>query len=342
MGANVCRMPWLLVLVLLTSSCTTVIVPYRGLAPNARRHIDNFPFFAYEPVKSGVLLEELPAVGDYPYQKFHLELLAPEKRIEATYYRSTVAGKRGLIIILPLYGKHELPAVFVTASLLIGNPYRDFNILYLKEHEGDDPLDLDGFVSVSTEEDMFSALRDSRVRFRRAVVGIRRLIDWAENEPDIDARRIGLVGLSTSALVVSVAMGVDERIAAGVVFMGGGNLYEMFAYAEEPRIKMIRENVMRDSGKTADELRDLFKPFFWGIEPVRYAANIDPSRVLFMDAKFDEYIPESGREAFWHAAGKPERITYFHGHHTSFLSTTILDLGYAPRKMVEFFRKTLK
>ncbi len=331
----------LLAIASFASACTTMVLPYRGAVPNPRHHPDNSSFFAYKPEKSTVFLDELPSEGNDLYQTFYLELSTPENRIEATYYRSRATGKKRLIIILPLYGKHELPAVFVASHFALWNPYADFNVLYLQEHAGDDPLDLDALVAVSTEEEMLAALRDSKARFQRAVIGIRRLTDWAESEQEIDIQRVGLVGLSTSALVAGVAMGVDERIAAGAIFMGGGNLDEMFAYAQEPRIKKIRDTVIRHSGKTAEELQRILKPLFWDIEPVRYAANLDSSRVLYVDAKFDEYIPYSGREAFWHAAGEPERITFLHGHKTSFISTTVLNLSYTPRKMMEFFRKIL-
>ena len=92
------------------------------------------------------------------------------------------------------------------------------------------------------------------------------------------------------------------------------------------------------AGKLAEKL----KPVFTLVEPTVYARHIDPSRVLVMDALYDELIPKTARDALWISLGKPDRITFLYGHKTSFLAMTPLVLFWTINgEILSFFEEHL-
>ncbi|HEY4526209.1 MAG TPA: hypothetical protein VJL32_03915 [Candidatus Paceibacterota bacterium] len=273
------------------------------------------------------------------YQTFKLTTQR-ENILRAKYIRSRLPGKKKTIIVFPLYGVNEIPVRWFVDYLTEMNRAADFNVIYLQEGHGDDPLDLDAFLSLKTGEELLTESFETVRRFERAIDGIRDLLDWSRQESAIDQRAIGIIGFSTSALVASVAMAVEPRISAGVIFLGGGNIHEMFAEGSEPRISAIRKNFSQSTGKPATELAKILKINWSKIDPLSYASVLDPAKILYFDSEHDEYIPKSGRDEFWKRADQPTRITFQHSHKWSFLALTPLWFYYANQKIVNFFRKT--
>lgn len=337
-----------LLIVLLLGGCAFYV---SGPVPDSlspRSEPPHALLFSYEKVSGEKYFEKMLTDETGTYKIFRLRLSLPEP-IEAQYFQSKTKTKNGLIIVLPLYGKHELPAELLVWYLTVFNYRADFNVLYIQEriNDGlldafiDDPFNLDAFAAIKTEEELVATARESVTRTRKAVVGIRHFLDWAEKEPSVDVKRIGIVGLSTSSLLISVAMAIEPRISAGVIAFGGGYLNEIFAYAEEPRLTKVRTTVLKNTGKTVEEFSSLLKSLFWEIEPISYAWALNPARILYIDAARDEFFPQKGRDALWNALGRPHRITYRYRHRQAFLSLTPLGLNHTNYKIAEFFRKNL-
>src|SRR5439155_489236 len=59
------------------------------------------------------------------------------------------------------------------------------------------------------------------------------LTDYLSRRPDVDPRRIFLIGGSLGAVVAVVAGGIDARPAAVVLLYGGGNLGPLIAHTLE-------------------------------------------------------------------------------------------------------------
>jgi dienelactone hydrolase len=56
---------------------------------------------------------------------------------------------------------------------------------------------------------------------RQAASDVSTLADWLQAQPSVDPARIGAVGVSLGAIVLHLAMGLDNRLGAGVAFLGG-------------------------------------------------------------------------------------------------------------------------
>ena len=129
--------------------------------------------------------------------------------------------------------------------------------------------------SVPTEDGFRALARDSAERYRSAVVDMRRLVDWATTQPEIDASRIAFVGFSMSALVTATLLANEPRVSAGVLMMGAARFADIFSMCRN-RAGEVREHVLRSFGWTTDEYHEFFKGLFDPADPVRFEGHYDP------------------------------------------------------------------
>lgn len=326
---------------ILLTSCVTIRVKHIPFSGTQR----NIPYFCTTekpvfPRKSAIKVSKLFEIETESYNVFRLKF--SDGYGEAEYFQSKISGKNKFVIVLPIYGKYEIPAKWFSHYLTFYNPETDFNVVYFKEQNHEDPLDLDQFLlNVKDTASFEEAVKNSLAKFRRIVEKINYALDWAEHEESIDTKRISIVGFSTSALAASMALSANHRIAAGVIILGGGNIHEMFGLSEETKIRQIREKVLKNPHKNLEDLISYIRRVFGNNDPTCLAQFTDPIKILFVDSYFDEFITSSGREDYWRALGEPRRITLFAGHKTSFLSLTPMWGYFLNKEIMEFLRKHL-
>ncbi len=147
---------------------------------------------------------------------------------------------------------------------------------------------------------------------RQAVIDLRCVLDWLVARPEVDSQRLGVVGISLGALMANVAMGVDDRLAAGVSILGGGDLAQVFW--RNP-LTLPWQWKMPRTGLTESLLRESLRP----IEPLSFAGRNRPRRVLMINGYYDVVIPRSSALKLWEALGKPPIIWTNSGHASLFL-----------------------
>jgi pimeloyl-ACP methyl ester carboxylesterase len=189
--------------------------------------------------------------------------------------------------------------------------------------------------SVPTEDGFRAMARDSAERYRSAVVDMRRLVDWAATRPEIDSTRIAFVGFSMSALVTATLLANEPRVSAGVLMMGAARFADIFSVCGN-RAGEVRDHVLRSFGWTSAEYREFFKGLFDPADPVRFAGHYDPSKILMIDAMFDDCMPESARAALWEITGHPQRVTFLYRHRSAFYTLTPIGLNVSRRKIYRF------
>src|SRR5438132_1321942 len=54
------------------------------------------------------------------------------------------------------------------------------------------------------------------------------VVEWIMRQPDVDPRRIGVVGVSLGAIITHLTMGRDSRLSAGVAVLGAGDLPDLY------------------------------------------------------------------------------------------------------------------
>lgn len=257
--------------------------------------------------------------------------------VTGLYYQSKLPGERKLVIVLPIWGTHTYPPRKITQSLLRYSR-GEMNVLRIT---GKDYLfNWNALRAASTEERVIQVFRRMVDRVRTHVIDIRRSIDWAETQPGIDAERIGLVGFSLGAVVASLVVATEPRISAGVLAMGGANLHQVFATCFG-RAKETRKILQSRFGWTAETFEKRIEGPLAPVNPTRFAGRVNPERIIMFDAQHDTCIPESGRDALWHAMGQPKRITWPYNHKMAFLTMTFLGLNTMRRKIYHFLEETL-
>ncbi|MGQ9729645.1 MAG: alpha/beta hydrolase [Candidatus Zipacnadales bacterium] len=118
----------------------------------------------------------------------------------------------------------------------------------------------------------------------QSIVDMRRAIDFAETQEQVDADRIGYLGISMGAIMGGVLCGVDERIDVAILVLGGSF-----------------------SG---------IMPGLWAhIDPASYIANFAPRPLLMLNGKNDPLIPPAAAQALYDAAQEPKRIVWYETGH---------------------------
>lgn len=165
--------------------------------------------------------------------------------------------------------------------------------------------------------------------YRISVIDIQQIIDWAERDERIDPCRTGVLGISFGGLVSSIAMGVDQRIKAGIFIVSGGNSGKMEWLSQSKRYKnneLMSEQEYQDRQMAykafLEEIHqhDLLNVNFTNpsylLDPMTFAESIKSRRIQMINAKYDKYIPRQAVTDFWRACGKPP-IKWFPSGHTS-------------------------
>ncbi len=155
--------------------------------------------------------------------------------------------------------------------------------------------------------------------YRGSVIEIRQLIDWAGGQARIDASRVAVLGISLGGFISAIAMGVDERIKAGIFIVAGGNAGKI---SQLSRLSIFRkgyrqtESKYRDkqshyahyldevAGKGVENVIPETRSFL--TDPMTYGSSLKERPVLMINARWDEVIPREATNDFWESCGRPE------------------------------------
>ena len=253
--------------------------------------------------------------------------------INAYYYASQLPGTKPLIIVMPLYGAYTYPPEEMTDDIL----QRSKGLINVMHLQGERyMIDWKSLEAAKTPEVFRHRLEDTVERMRINVLDIRRLVDWANAEPDINAQRIGLLGFSHGAIVSGVVAIAEPRIYTSVLVMGGANPGEIIATCHLERTDNLRNAIIKRFGWNEKQYSDSLKGVFNPVNPAYYPGRVDAGNVLIIESLYDECVPESARTALWDSMGRPERYQFKYGHRMSFMAMTPLG-GYFMRRVINDF-----
>jgi dienelactone hydrolase len=330
-----------LVLVLAGCAAGRVEVPFRPDRgrPAAPAAADPFPYARGPVIASNhVLVEE--ETEDHVVRLLTIPSAGvngqPGNALTARYYQRKVAAPQSLVIVLPIWGGHPYPSWIVAQDAR--RTGRGNVMLVQAEHP---IIDWDAMGAARTVAAFSGAMQRMVERVRTSVIDVRRIIDWAGSRPDVDARRIGLVGFSESTLQVAGVVASDARVAAAVFVMGGAHPHEMMAVCYGPPA-LVRRQVLPRFGWSVPRYAAVLDPLLAPVDPARLGTRIDPARLLVIDAQEDDCIPARAREALWRALGHPERISVRSTHAGAFLAMTFLGGNHVRTAISRFLARTLE
>jgi esterase/lipase len=173
-----------------------------------------------------------------------------------------------------------------------------------------------------------------------SVIDLRQVVDWANSRPEINDEHIAAIGISFGGFVSAIAMGVDERIKAGVFIVTGGNSNKI---GWERRASDFSEVEYQDIQSAYRQyLDEIAEKGFENVTPPREDFLIDPMTfahllrqrpILMINARWDEAIPKEATLDFWEEAGKPA-IAWFPATHP----TIWLWYPFIRRKIISFLK----
>lgn len=290
-----------------------------------------------------------PEFYDLPFQQvpgYHLSGLRfpssenngqPGNLVDARYFRSTRSGRKPLLIVLPIWATHTFPA------MVISNGYTqhsngEANVLWL---QGDGALfDWFELAKIDNETDFNQEVEQAAERFRAVAIDTRRLIDWAETQPEIDSSRIAIIGFSMSAIVGANVAGTDSRINTAVYVLGGAKPWDMMAECNLV-VEYMRKQVSEDLGWNQEQYRDFFRDHLGPGDPAQWRGHYRPENTLIIESSKDDCIPPDSRDALFQATGRPERILYPYNHWQPFLAMTPVGRKVLTRDIFEFLDRKL-
>jgi dienelactone hydrolase len=120
----------------------------------------------------------------------------------------------------------------------------------------------------------------------------RMAILWLADRKDVDAKHIGLLGYSMGAMMGSIFCGVDNRVQAAVLCVGG--------------------DLFRNSAATLPEAT---RTAAEAISPSLYIGHISPRPVLLLNGKMDKTVSEAASTALFKAAREPKQQMLFESGH---------------------------
>ena len=178
---------------------------------------------------------------------------------------------------------------------------------------------------------------------RDDVLNVRRGLRWLKDHPDVDSKRIGMMGISLGAILTSLMIEIDPDIQAAVLFLGGGNLPEIFRTSKERPIAGYRERhfqkKLAKNNPTDEEWKQFLeeaKHDLGKVDPLRYPSLLTPARILMVNGFFDAVIKRSYTKELWNHLGEPNLIYLPAGHYGS-----VLFFHYARYKSLKHFKRFL-
>jgi dienelactone hydrolase len=138
---------------------------------------------------------------------------------------------------------------------------------------------------------------------RQTVLDLRRATAWMASRPEIDNKRLGILGTSLGSFMAALTAEMEPRLGRVAVLLGGGGFVD--AFYDDRRVLLLR-TVWECCGGTKEEVARVIAP----ADPITCAANLKDRKVLIMAAKRDDIVPPQMAEALWQATGR-QRIVWF-------------------------------
>jgi dienelactone hydrolase len=324
------------------ASCASVTHMETAASPDPAIRPATDAVFAY-PVEAVPVEDRLVASkGRYDLHRISFPSVAEngqrENLVMVDYHRSRVPGSHPVVIVLPIWGRHVYPSNAVTRTL---RKRSDGNMHVLNVLGEDFLIDWPKLGTLTDEDEFIETWTRGAEHEIATVIDMRRLIDWAEDRPEIDAYRIGLIGFSHGAMLAPVLAAQEPRISATVLVMGGADPHEVIARCVGARTEGVQEHAERTFGWSRDEMATILDPIYNPINAASSPGRVDPARVLIFDAGRDECVPESARDSLWEAMGRPERFTIDADHRHAFYAMTPLRFNWMRKKIWSFFETRL-
>lgn len=221
------------------------------------------------------------------------------REIVFDYYLSRSNGKRPVIVILPIMGGRDYPIESHFARYFAKKGY---NVsLVHREQKMDKEV---------------NALEDVDNLLKTTVADNRRVIDWLSSQRNTDTNKIEVFGISFGAIKGSLLLALEERVKAGVLGLGGGDLPYLLAHTTEKGLVKHGEKLLKKHNLTLQEGEEILRNTIT-YEPNEFAKYIDPREAMLVLARFDTVVPYQKGLDLRRNMGDPKTLVVPAGHYNS-------------------------
>ena len=215
--------------------------------------------------------------------------------LEFEYYDVDGDARTPVVVLLPIFtGQLKIPRFFARYFANQG-----YAVVVVKR--GRDPLD-----ALTAPE---SAVLDNLQDYSR-------VLDWVEVEPELDATRIGVLGVSLGAMDAVMLTALDHRVNSLVIAMAGGDLSYIFANTNYRRVVRTIDGMAADLGTSRAALGAKLDAEI-RLDPLAVAPYVDAERVFMVLTRTDAIIPFEAQEQLRETMGSPEALYLMTGHRPS-------------------------
>src|SRR5262245_16012394 len=272
-------------------------VPAAGKVPSYHELGEHtFPFTLRSrtsfPV-AGISISDLtfPSPVDSPHDQ--------NNTVYAEYYRPTGKGPYPAVIVLDILDGGEI-VPRTQASMLAQNGVAALHVKMAYYGARRPPGSSARLVSPN--------LPMTLAAIRQTVLDCRRATAWLESRPEIEGKKLGIMGTSLGSFLAALTAESEPKISKVALLFGGGGFVE--GYCDHPKARPVFENIAK-IGITKDVLKTVIAK----VDPLTCADYLKGRDVLLIAAKRDDVVPPKMAEAMWEACGKPKIVWYDTTHY---------------------------
>jgi cephalosporin-C deacetylase-like acetyl esterase len=143
------------------------------------------------------------------------------------------------------------------------------------------------------------AIRDN---IRRAVIDVRRALDWLSQRPEIDPDSVSMAGASLGGIVASLSYKVEPRFRTGVFVMAGSGVTGIAENSEHLLVAAFRE-IAKTKLLDPQNFVDTLRP----VDPIN-VPDLYPRPVLMINGAKDTIMPPSESIELLRSLGQAEQV----------------------------------
>jgi dienelactone hydrolase len=136
---------------------------------------------------------------------------------------------------------------------------------------------------------------------------LQRAVDLLVARPDVDASRLGYVGISYGGAMGALFVGIERRLKAGVLVVADGGLVTHLTGPEDGGSPV--------AALSCAERRRWLESMI-PVEPVKYVGFASPTPLLLQSGRHDDLVPPRDAERLHAAAPNPKTIQWYEAGHS--------------------------
>lgn len=149
---------------------------------------------------------------------------------------------------------------------------------------------------------------------RISVIRLRQVIDWLEQQEEVDANRIGAFGISYGAILHSILAAVEPRIQYHILAMPAGQLADVILECPDKAMTKLVKSMHDLYGWTDAEIHQKLRINLVS-DPIYLARYVPKDKVQIYIALFDRVVGANRSFNLWKAMDKPELKILPFGHY---------------------------